>query len=124
MASTKFTLKKSERLTGKIKIDNLYKEGKSFVTFPFFVVCHPDSRLEQHKILIAVSKRRLKNATDRNTVKRRIREAYRLNKSKLAIPSSQIAFNFVATSVLDYHHIEQKLLAAFKRLNQTIEEKK
>lgn len=118
MSKGKFTFTESERLKGKIRIDNLYKEGKSFVAFPFFVVCCNEVKATNTRVLISVSKKRFKNATDRNKIKRRIREAYRLNKSKLDIYPTNVAFNYIAPKILDYKTIEQKLLSTFKRLNK------
>lgn len=118
MDTTQFTFGKSERLKGKIRIDNLYKEGKSFMAFPFFVKYISSEETKNNKVLVSVSKRRFKNATDRNLIKRRIKEAYRLNKNMLSTKSTLIALNYVAKTPLDIKVIEQKMVLMFKRLNQ------
>ncbi|MBR7135045.1 MAG: ribonuclease P protein component, partial [Bacteroidaceae bacterium] len=46
----------------------------------------PDEKSPTASILISVAKKRFRHATDRNLMKRRIREAYRLNKHTITIP--------------------------------------
>ena len=80
-ASNRF--KKEERLCSKATIEALYANGKSVAAYPLRAVYLPleaDEKAPAASILIAVSKKRFKHATDRNLVKRRLREAYRLNK--------------------------------------------
>src|SRR5690554_6622772 len=83
----KNTLSKEERLCSKRSIDGLFAKGSSFVLYPFrFVVLQsPDE--QPAKILFSVSKRKFRKAVDRNWIKRRMREAYRLNKNFILIPA-------------------------------------
>src|ERR1700709_234674 len=79
-----YTFTKEERLCNKVLIDSIFHNGSSFLCYPFrvswLVVDAP--QLFPAQVLIAVPKKRYKRAVDRNLVKRRIREVYRLHKEE------------------------------------------
>jgi ribonuclease P protein component len=76
-----YTFTKEERLCNKKLIDQLYHNGSSFLCYPFKVswILSADPQPFPAQVLFSVSKKRYKKAVDRNLVKRRLREAYRLN---------------------------------------------
>ncbi len=77
----KFPLR--EHLKSKTIIEKVYAEGASVTAFPLravFIAVPGEQQLPTASILISVAKRRFRHAVDRNLMKRRIREAYRLNK--------------------------------------------
>lgn len=83
MESKKFGFPKREHLKSKSAIDNLYANGSSVTAFPLravFLSSPAECGKPSATILISVAKRRFRHAVDRNLMKRRIREAYRLNK--------------------------------------------
>ncbi len=118
----KATFKKEERLTGKKIIDTLFSEGDSFLTFPLKVVFIETSLPVQFPVQAAfsVGKRNFKPAVQRNLIKRKMRESYRLNKSKLynALTGKQIAvfFIFVGKEVPDYKLVNSAMEKAIKKL--------
>ncbi|MCO5287955.1 MAG: ribonuclease P protein component [Bacteroidetes bacterium] len=80
------TFRKGERIYKKSELENLVKTGNSFVVAPIRVVwsVREGSLKYAVKIAISVPKRRIRNATDRNRIKRLIRESYRIHKHTLA----------------------------------------
>ena len=84
MAST-FSYNKFEKLKSRKQIELLFAQGKSISSFPVKVFYLPVEHAPLHPIQVGVgvSARNFKKAVDRNTIKRRMREAYRLHKLPL-----------------------------------------
>ncbi len=120
--------KKWERITSLITIDQLFKEGSTVFEFPFKVFYNfglstpTKGRLE---IAIAVPKKRLKHANDRNYVKRLTREAFRCNKQPLlkTLEESEkklsVFLVYVGTTDVNAALLQQKIIVILNRL-QTI----
>jgi len=115
---------KKEKLKSKKAIDVLFSKGKSINAFPVRVIY--SSKSEKEGIFInmgvTVSKKNIKLAVNRNLIKRRIREAYRLNnndlKTHLKNTNSELNIMFIYTSkqILTYKEIEPKIKVLLTRL--------
>lgn len=82
----KATLKKHECLKSKKLLDALFIDGQSAFSHPIKLLYQWKSLPEQGWPLlfsVSVPKKKIRSAVDRNLVKRRIREAYRLHKRPL-----------------------------------------
>jgi ribonuclease P protein component len=115
---SKFTFRKEERLNKEIWIQELFTRGSSFHLYPFKVLFlpHPDEKYPVTQILISVPKRNFKKAVDRNTIKRRIREAYRLNKHTISASRKWlIAYIYTAKDIQPSQVIHAKLPLTFER---------
>jgi len=84
MAGT-FSYNKFEKLKSRKQIELLFAKGKSISAFPVKVFYLPVEYTPEHPVQVGVgvSARNFKKAVDRNTIKRRMREAYRLHKLPL-----------------------------------------
>lgn len=70
---------KTHRIRSEAEREALFAHGNSFVEFPFkFVYVFTPAEKYSAKLLVSVPKKRVRHAVDRNFVKRRIREAFRL----------------------------------------------
>ncbi|GAB3923623.1 ribonuclease P protein component [Larkinella terrae] len=130
----KQTFTKSERLCSKKTIGELFQKGsattRTFYLFPFRLLYRTDADRGQPAgtdplpaILITVSRRNFKKAVDRNLIRRRIREAYRLNKSLLfgtpekpKQPPSYIVFLYTAREKISFEEIEKSMKLALGRV--------
>jgi ribonuclease P protein component len=119
-----FTLKKDERLCSHKTLGQLFDSGESFLVFPLKVVFMKSETPLPHpaEAAFAVSKRNFKRAVKRNLLKRRMREAYRLNKNplydELAAKNRHISimFIFVGKEVLEFSTIEKAMISALKKV--------
>lgn len=124
------TFPKSERLCSKKVLGELFKKGsasvQTFYLFPFRVLymSHDPNRTETlPAIVITVPKRTFKRAVDRNLVRRRVREAYRLNKANGGHPvkpgqsrPAYIAFLYTAKQIISFDEIEKGMKLALTKL--------
>lgn len=118
---------KAERLCGKTNIGQLIDHGKwgstEHLRFCWMRGSCPDSsktpERQANRILISVSKRYFKRAVKRNLLKRRLREAYRLNKEKLAACGICFMISYASKEVLDFRTIEAEVRLVLSKISKT-----
>lgn len=86
MQKERYKHSKDERLKSRKSIKNLFDCGKIIYHYPYKVLFNFKENENTNylaQIGISASKRNFKHAVDRNNIKRKIRESYRLNKHLL-----------------------------------------
>lgn len=118
MPERKATFKKEERLSSVTAIGTLFGSGLSHFCFPFKLFYKPNN-LEYCRVVISVPKRQHKRAVERNLLKRRIRESYRLNKEMLSgMAGMDIAVVYLASGICEFPEIDKSLKNALARLKE------
>lgn len=118
------TLCKAERITSKRTIDRLFgTDNNSITAYPFRVVYMPIQQPDVPvSILISVPKKRFHHATDRNRVKRLVREAYRKQKYMLwhqlqdSGQGMAVAFICIAQHMCDYNMVYAAIGKALSKI--------
>ena len=122
MKTSPFGFSTFERLTKK-KIKQLFKSGSSVYmeSLCMYYLKKKDSDYEKvNGVLISVPKKKIRKAVDRNLIRRRIREAYRLNKSILFDQPSfyDLGFIYLSEKKMSFQKIEIILVNCLKSLNK------
>jgi len=136
---TKKGFPKTERLKSTQQIDLLFREGKSFFAPPvkcYYRMERPDALAKvtqkedfrvRVKAGVSVSKRNFKKATDRNRIKRLMREAYRLHKAHLFAlvhnreEQLEIFLVYTDKSMPVFALLEEKIKYSLRRLIRIVE---
>jgi len=112
------------RIKSRKKIDFLFENPSSLFLHPFLLKYHitklPESQFAIPQFAVSVPKRGFKKAHDRNLLKRRIREVYRIHwKNHLPEISNYevlLMFIFVGKKIMNYQEMEKSMLQLFKKL--------
>lgn len=123
-------------MCSRTAINMLFAGGRSVVAYPLRAVvavkrCGDDTGSEPGqdivaKFMITVPKKKVRTAVGRVLVRRRIREAYRLNRSVLvqALQSAgyvaEIAFLYMDTSIADYATIEASMKKLLGKISSQV----
>lgn len=125
-----YKLNKSEKLTSRTAIERLFDEGKSLMAFPLRAAY----RLRQPgdapvQFLISIPKKRIRKAVTRVLLRRRTREAYRLNRHELLTNildergiGVDIAFVYLDSTAAPYEVINEKMIHLLSRIAQAVME--
>ena len=117
-----FTFRKAERLSSKILLDKLFSEGKSLFSYPFkFIFLNMEmDDVPDIRVVFSVPKKNFKQAVKRNLIRRRMKEAYRLNKHMFTDNIEEtkliVMVIYIEKAILDYKHIETGLIKGFKKV--------
>jgi ribonuclease P protein component len=125
----RLTFRKNERLCSRKIIQELSLKGKNIHLNPLRLVWMPVQLPLNSKVQAAftVPKRIFKDATDRNRMKRRMRESYRKNKSSFYPLVSQgnlqyaLLFVFTGKELISYEETEEKTKIILHRLVEDIQ---
>lgn len=133
-----FRFPKEERLHHRSLVEGLFRSGKSFYEFPFRVSWRILSPEELHKnfrhnipegigstqMMVTVPKKKRRKAVDRVLMRRRIREAYRLNRLELRdtathlpeVATLSLALVYIHDSNLPFAIIEEKMKSLLAKM--------
>lgn len=96
------------------------------MVYPFRVVYLTDVEHQDADvaILVSVSKKRFKRAVKRNFIKRRVKECFRLNKSKLTLGENvkhlSIAFLYLSSDLKSFEQLFPKMEEVIEQLNSKL----
>ncbi len=124
----RYFLKKDDRLKSRKAIELLFAKGKSFSNYPFRILWLNTENETGLKAGFSASSKNFKKATDRNKIKRLMKEAYRLQKNDLQFQLSagnkgmHLFFIYTGKDVPAYELIFEKIGIVLKRIIKLVDE--
>ena len=127
-----YKLNKDEKLCSRTAVEALFNEGKSLMAFPLRAAYRLRPRDERHpaQFLISIPKKRIRKAVNRVLLRRRTREAYRLNRGTLLLQPLElsgwgvdIAFVYLDSTPAPYEVINEKMISLLNRIAQAAAER-
>lgn len=122
-----YRLPKKHRLCSQTAIDHLFHNptegGGSALAYPLRAVWAPRTGAPCHppvKFLISIPKKRLHHAVDRVLMRRRVREAYRLQRPVLVPENTDKTIDLAFIYVADKPESHTRVASAVKRLLKKI----
>lgn len=118
-----YTYPKADKLKSRTTIAQMFTEGKSVTKYPLRLVYLKNAEdVNDFKIGVSVSKRYFKKATDRNYIKRCLREAYRLNQHLLCETRGEYQFMLLYQSAdkPTSARIQELVVALFTKFNDAV----
>lgn len=125
-----YKLSKDEKLCSRTAVNRLFDEGRSLMAFPLRAAYRLRPRGEHPvQFLISIPKKRIRKAVGRVALRRRVREAYRLNRRQLLVPVLEqqgwgvdIAFVYLDNNSTTYSVINEKMVNLLNRIAQAATE--
>lgn len=134
----RLTLRKGEKLRHKSLIDSLFGKGNSIYDFPLRVTwrmvtdeelsknfkdCVPP-KIDRMQVMLTVPKKKRRHAVDRVLMRRRMREAYRLNRLNLkrkieavqGVGTLSMAIVYIHNENLPYKTVESKMKSILRKI--------
>lgn len=117
-----FEFKKENKIQSRLEIESLYEKGSKLKAFPIKLIylLEPESG-SKLKSAFAVPKRSFKLAVNRNKIKRRMREAFRLNKGIIEDKfEDRLLLMFVVqgSESPSFQEIQDKIILLLQRLKE------
>jgi ribonuclease P protein component len=122
----RLTFRKEERLCSKKVIAELFENGETIMVYPFKVLFmkHPKEQKSPVQAAFTVGKRNFKLAVHRTEIKRKIREAYRLNKhilyDEIKKDNLVVFFIYIGKEIHDFRQVENAMKKGIKRIIKEI----